>query len=421
MVERDRVEQILRHRATTSKLLESISTIFGNTAAPELDSEIMHTLEVLGEYVGVDRCYLNQFAEDGSTFSTSYEWCKQGIEPHIHTLQNIPITSVPWWMDTLRRYETINIPDLEQMPVEAGIEKEILKGYGIHSVVVVPLVTEYQLVGFLGFETTQVKKGFEEYEVMLLKTIAEIISNALRRANLQIALQQHVRQVEESLEEKNVFLKEIHHRVKNNLQIVSSLLSMQARTIKDPDALIALQNSQSRVRSMSLIHERLYQSQNMGRINFGPYIKDLTAYLFRSYQDRSGQVRLTIAQIEDIALDIDTAIPLGLILNELITNSLKYAFPGNQPGEITVQLLKKPGGFLSLVCSDDGAGFLPEQDLSKINSLGIQLINSLTRQLEGEVEINSSNGTQVTIRIPYKNEPVLADSIQMNNPNEEKL
>lgn len=396
MVERERMEQILRNRATTSKMLASISTNFGNTAAAEIDVEIMHTLETLGEYVGVDRCYLDQFSDDGSAFSTSHEWCKSGIEPLIQILQNIPSTSVPWWIDSLRRYETINLPDIEQMPFEAGLEKEIFTKHGIRSLVAVPLITEHQLIGFLGFETSQAKREFFDYEIILLKTIAEIIANALRRANLQLALQQHVHQVEESLEEKNVLLKEIHHRVKNNLQVISSLLNLQSFQIKDPATVQLFRDSQNRVRSMALIHEKLYQSHDLARINFKNYIESLTNYLMRSYGAEAREVTFAL-EIEQISLGVDQAVPCGLIINELVSNSLKHAFPDNQKGEITIQFMKRADKQFHLIVRDNGVGFPKNIDFQKTASLGIQLVNSLVNQLEGSIELHGSGGTEFRI------------------------
>jgi len=256
------------------------------------------------------------------------------------------------------------------------------------------------------------------------------VQQELRQANLELdarveqrtndlhiandLLVQYNQKIELSLHEKEVLLKEIHHRVKNNLQIVSSLLNIQAHTIKDPEALTALQSSQSRVRSMALIHERLYQSQNMGRINFGRYIKDLAAFLFRTYQDQSGRVQLTTC-LDDVELDIDTAVPLGLILNELITNALKYAFPVDRTGEIAIQLLRHPDGFITLVCADTGGGLPPGQDLLACKSLGIELVRNLTSQLEGEVEAKSHNGLQVRIKIPYGEKPALREPLPTQN------
>jgi two-component sensor histidine kinase len=287
------------------------------------------------------------------------------------------------------------------MPVEAGIEKEILKEHGIHSVVVVPLVTEYQLIGFLGFETVQVKRKFLEDEVILLKTIAEIITNALHRANLQLALQKHVRQVEESLEEKNVLLKEIHHRVKNNLQVISSLLSLQSAQVKDPMTVQLFRDSQNRVRTMALIHEKLYQSHDLARIDFKSYIESLSSYLVRSFAVEAFGVTFCL-DIEQISLGIDQAIPCGLIVNELVTNSLKYAFPDSQQGQVTIQFKIDERQQLHLNVGDTGVGFPKNIDYQNTASLGLQLVNSLVNQLEGSIELVCSGGTEFKIKFYEK-------------------
>jgi two-component sensor histidine kinase len=149
-------------------------------------------------------------------------------------------------------------------------------------------------------------------------------------------------------------LKEIHHRVKNNLQIISSLLSLQSRHIQDPRALEVFKEGQSRVRSMALIHEKLYQSKDLARVDFSEYVRNLTAYLFRSYEINSGRVGLKI-QVEDVLLAVDAAIPCGLIINELVSNSLKHAFAGGRSGEISITLRPEDEGWLTLIVADNGA------------------------------------------------------------------
>jgi two-component system, sensor histidine kinase PdtaS len=407
MAERERVEQTLRYRAEIDKIMASVSASFIRTTAVDIDANIQHALVLLGKFAGADRCYLIQYSQDGTTFSGTYEWTAEGVQGHIQALQNIPVSAAPWWAEKLSRFEIIHMVDPEQLPPEASQEKSILQRFQIKSALVVPLMAENKVIGFIGFDGPQEKKGFSGEEIGLLRTVSAILSNALHRTSLHNQLQEHVRQVEESLAEKNVLLKEIHHRVKNNLQIVSSLLSMQARGIQDPMALSALRNSQTRVRSMALIHERLYQSDNLGQIRFGPYINDLAAFLFRSYQDQSGLVRLK-TEIEETALDIDAAVPLGLILNELITNSLKYAFPAGRSGEIFIRLFHPTEAVLCLVCEDDGVGLPPGKDLHESQTLGMQLIYSLTSQLDGEIEIESQAGLKVSILFPCKkceNEP----------------
>lgn len=203
-----------------------------------------------------------------------------------------------------------------------------------------------------------------------------------------------------SLHEKEVLLKEIHHRVKNNLQIISSLLNLQTETVKDTGTLRAIRDSQARVRSMALIHEKLYQSKNLAKIEFGEYVQSLSKDLFSSYQRALGSVRLLV-EVDEIALDLDYAVPCGLILNELMTNALKYAFPKGRKGVIHVELRAHTDRTVSLRVADDGVGFPVDVDITDGKSLGFQLINSLAKQIEGKLEIKSGMGADVRVSFKY--------------------
>ena len=201
--------------------------------------------------------------------------------------------------------------------------------------------------------------------------------------------------VNRSLKEKDVLLQEIHHRVKNNLQIVSSLLSLQSRYIEQPDSIEIFRDSQSRIKSMALVHEKLYQSGDLTRINLSEYIPDLVSDLFRSYGVNYNLVQFKINS-ENISLDINTAIPCGLIINELVTNSIKHAFQGIIKGEIVVEL-KYEDDCLKMKVQDNGVGFPEEVNLSNIKTLGLQLVISLTKQLDGSIELIKENGTSFNI------------------------
>ena len=196
--------------------------------------------------------------------------------------------------------------------------------------------------------------------------------------------------VKNSLKEKELLLMEIHHRVKNNLMVISSLLNMQSRQIKDKKVLSLLKDSQSRARSMGLIHEKLYSSTDLKQINFGEYINDITEELFKTY---STNPNITLKMdVEDLMLDINTTIPLGLIVNELVSNSLKYAFTDEEKGTVTVKFHQKDDVY-TLTVGDDGAGLPADLDLQNTESLGMQLVKSLTEQLEGELKLDTTNGT----------------------------
>ena len=197
-----------------------------------------------------------------------------------------------------------------------------------------------------------------------------------------------------SLSEKELLLREIHHRVKNNLQVVSSLLNMQSAQIKNEEALQIFKESQNRVKSMALIHEKLYSSQNLSKIKFDDYIRNLSTHLFRTYKIDSNVIILNLNIDKDILLGIDTAIPCGLILNELITNSVKYAFPQDKQGEITVEFCHNANGSYTLSVGDNGVGLPAGMDIKKTETLGMQLVDTLTEQVDGMLELDRKNGTR---------------------------
>lgn len=201
-----------------------------------------------------------------------------------------------------------------------------------------------------------------------------------------------------SLNEKEVLLKEIHHRVKNNLQVISSLLNLQAGKIHDDRAAQVFRESQYRVRAMALVHERLYQSEDLARIDFAGYVQDMTSHLLRSYKGDSRGIHL-VSTVEGVSLDVDAAIPCALIINELVSNSLKYAFPQGQQGTIKVSLRELDRSIVMTI-SDDGIGLPEGTSFETSNSLGLQLVHSLTDQLGGNVVCNSARGTQFEIRFP---------------------
>ncbi|MBD0347495.1 MAG: PAS domain-containing protein, partial [Coleofasciculus sp. Co-bin14] len=202
--------------------------------------------------------------------------------------------------------------------------------------------------------------------------------------------------IKASLKEKEVLLKEIHHRVKNNLQIVSSLLQMQSRRTQDMAASLILQDSQNRIRSIALIHEKLYRSEDLANIDFAQYIPDLTCHLFNSYQVNSDAVTLN-TNIDGVFLEIDKAIPCGLIINELVSNSLKYAFPKKHNGEIWVEFHANSDNTLTLIVRDNGIGIPEEFDIETTMSLGLTLVQGLVEQLEGTLELDCSRGTEFKI------------------------
>ncbi|MFK7921787.1 MAG: tetratricopeptide repeat protein [Bacteroidia bacterium] len=218
-----------------------------------------------------------------------------------------------------------------------------------------------------------------------------------QKTNQQLNAQNET--IQQSLEEREILLKEIHHRVKNNLQIISSLLGLQSRSIDDPSALEAIAESRNRVQSMALIHQNLYQDETLAEISLPNYISQLSHSLLKSYQLSSQEIDLK-QDVADISLDVDLLIPLGLILNELISNALKHAFAERQHGQIDIQI-QQLAAQLQIQVTDNGAGLPDDFERKSQQSLGFKLVRSFVKKMNGSLKINTQSGTQIAMLIPY--------------------
>jgi len=208
--------------------------------------------------------------------------------------------------------------------------------------------------------------------------------------------------LKKSLEEKDVLLREVHHRVKNNMQIISSILSMQSRNIDDPKLKDILQESQNRIHSMALIHENLYNSKSLANIMFSTYIKSLTGNIARTYSNQQANIQFDY-QIDCAYLPMDIAIPCGLIINELISNSFKYAFVNLPGGIISIHFKNIIDDEFLLTVADNGVGIPPEVNILKTKSLGMKILHKLVQQIDGEIKNDFSNGTKFIIQFKSTN------------------
>ena len=219
----------------------------------------------------------------------------------------------------------------------------------------------------------------------------------------EIAQRRSAEEAARHAREKEVLLQEIHHRVKNNLQIITSLLRMQSRVMQDPAFRDALLECQNRVAAMALIHDKLYRARDLARVSFPEYVRDLTSNILTSYTLPASSVRVNL-DVDDMSLSLDSAVPCGLILNELISNCLKHAFPLGHSGTVHVGF-HAAGDQLCLVVRDDGIGMPADVDLERTNSLGWRLIRALVQQLGGFVQCHTAGGTVVELRFARQNAP----------------
>lgn len=253
-----------------------------------------------------------------------------------------------------------------------------------------------------GVETVRQRKDGTKIDVSL--TISPIIDtnqNIVGLSGIIRDISERKRsdeQIKQSLKEKEILLREIHHRVKNNMQVVSSLLKLQSGYITEEKYLEMFKESRNRIMSMSLVYEKFYKSEGLVKINFKEYIKDFIGELFQSYGIKKGTIALNI-NAEDISFGVDTAIPCGLIINELVTNSLKHAFPDERDGEIKIVLHRTDENTIELVVSDNGVGIPKDLDFKKTESLGLHLVTILVEnQLQGSIGLDRSKGAEFQIK-----------------------
>jgi two-component sensor histidine kinase len=250
------------------------------------------------------------------------------------------------------------------------------------SVLCLPLSKQTDLVGVLYLENNLTPGVFTPARLEVLKLLASQGVISLENA---------------ALGEKDALLKEVHHRVKNNLQLISSLLNLQAARVSDPEVAELFADCRNRVRSMALVHENLYRAGNLSKIAMESHIQSLCAQLARAYASSQRPARVTV-NVGDLELDMNPAITCGLIVNELVSNALKHAFTDGREGMIEVDLQRAGDGAYLLSVSDDGVGMPAGLDLARAETLGLQLVHDLAEQLHGEVEIAQEVGTTFRVR-----------------------
>jgi two-component sensor histidine kinase len=285
------------------------------------------------------------------------------------------------------------------------------------------ILSDYSLPSFTGLEALKiVRKRFpflpfiivtgsinEETAVLCMRTgaddyvlkgnlirIGPAVTAVLEKTLLKAEKERMEKKIRVSLKEKEVLLKEIHHRVKNNMQIVISLMRLQSRKITDKKMTEIFNICQNRIRSMAFVHERLYHSDDFAHIRFNDYIEQMVVHIFQTYTVDSKIIGLEL-DLKDIVLNVIKAIPCGLIINELVSNAIKHAFPKGRKGEICLKFLEKKKDEATLVISDNGIGFPDDIDFRNTETLGLQIVCDLVQQIDGKIELDKKHGTSFTV------------------------
>jgi PAS domain S-box-containing protein len=403
--ERKQSEQALQRRLETEQMIASLSTRFINAAAERTDEELHFALKSIGEFLGVDHSFLDLLNSDGDAVEQMHEWHAAGVAASPNGHLGLSLQGLPWAAERLLISEIVNVPHITRLPAEAAAEKAFMQGQGIQSMVCVPLAQGQRLVGLLGLCSYRGERQWSEDDTSLLRLMAGIFMNVLAHRRAE-------EQVQTSLREKEVLLKEIHHRVKNNLQVICSLVGLQGDMVDDPHAIQAFEDTQNRVRSMALIHEKLYQSADLSRIDAAEYIRELSEYLVAAYAGVRQDIAL-IVKADHASLEIDVTIPCALIINELVSNAVRHAFPpgwekkaGSASPRPTIRVdfqHDRETDRFSLMVRDNGVGLQPDFDLSRLHSLGLQLVAMLTEQMGGTLAIERDDGT--AFRIAFQGGP----------------
>jgi PAS domain S-box-containing protein len=343
-------------------------------------------------------------------------------------LPQFPSLGVEVWIDNCLTPDSIKYYCVGQPRIVSDVALDewgaclgkLLNQIGVRSKISAPIIQtaadgSTQVWGLLIVHACTHHRLWQPDEAGFLQQISNQLAIAIQQSDLYqraqselIERQQAEARLRASLQEKEVLLKEVHHRVKNNMQMVSSLLNLQADSIQDPEILQPFIDSQRRIKTMALIHEKLYQSHNLAQLNFADYVQELADELLQSFKAASFHIHL-IVEVVDISLTVDTAIPCGLIINELVINALKYAFPETKTGEIRIQFIPDPTHpspdhqYYILSVSDNGVGIPEHIDFCNTESLGLQIVYILTGKLEGTISLTRTNGTKFSILIPLAN------------------
>ncbi|MHC9538903.1 MAG: histidine kinase dimerization/phosphoacceptor domain -containing protein [Vulcanimicrobiota bacterium] len=423
--ERSLIYQQISRRLEIEKVISSISQQFVGKIS--IDTGIRKSMALLAKLRKAEYAYLCLFNEDGKSYKCIYDWqnCLDEKDmPDKPVKREFSLISP--WIEKLKKGKIIHVKTVSNVSDDETEAEKRLLDKEIHSFLIIPVKTSSKVVGFIGFESRERSTDWTDEDVMLVRVASEIIIQVYERKKQEEELNTYKNHLEDlvskrtmelsaineelekkiieqalteerlktSLREKEVLLREIHHRVKNNLQVVSSLLNLQARALNEPAITDLVNESRNRVKIMALVHESLYESEELDRIDYGEYLRKLVNYLFRTYNRSDVTYELNATRVH---LDINVAVPCGLIVNELVSNSLKHAFPDGRRGVVSISLDAGNNGTVTLRISDNGVGFPLNYDFKNPSSLGLQLVNDLALQIEAQMQVSFLGGAAYTL------------------------
>ncbi|MBD2507847.1 PAS domain S-box protein [Nostoc muscorum FACHB-395] len=406
ITERKRTELALKGQAEREQLMRTVAQRIRQSL--NLQDILNATVQEVRDLLGVDRVVVYQF--DSEMIGTIMA---ESVEPGWRVSLGVEIYDTCFQTGKGAEYYQVNKRAIANI-YEAGLTDchiRLLEQFEVKANLVVPILLEVSSQNpgshLWGLLIAHQCSGFREWEKNQLDLLDQVTvqlaiaiqqSSILEQAQTELVQRQKAQvKLKNALAEKEVLLKEVHHRVKNNLQIVSSLLQLQSQTLKDPEAIKVLRESQNRIESISLIHKNLYTSANIGQIDVADYISNLAASLLISYQIWPDKITLE-TDIDSVNLNVDQAIACGLVINELISNALKHAFPNQQVGTISIAL-RNINNSIEMTIQDNGIGLPANLDWTNTDSLGLSLVYDLvTEQLEGNITLERNHGTGFKIK-----------------------
>jgi two-component sensor histidine kinase/PAS domain-containing protein len=392
----EHTREMLYFREKFEGLLINIATDFIEMQGNSLNLGIHDALLNIGVILEVDRAYLFQFSSDLKFMSNTHEWCASNIQPQIDNHQKLKTDDYPWWMNKLTRHETIHLTGITDLPPWAEAERELVEFRDGQSMVLVPIVHGSDLIGFIGFDNVNRERTWSIEIIDLLRIVGDAIGNALERNRMEKELIGMYNRAEHEAQVNAVLLKEVNHRVKNNLSEIIGLLYAQKRYASTNDASGEfVQNLIGRIRGLATVHDML-SSSGWNPLQLTALCKGIVNNAIAN-ASTSKKLKASISS-SSIEVNSNQSHALALILNELVRNSLKHALAGRDSLKIKVRMRRLRSGMITLIYSDNGPGYPAAVLEGDYRNLGLDLIqNLIIKNLHGELSLINDKGASAKI------------------------